>query len=174
MIYSSATGNKTSPSSQTLQSRALLLGTVAGMRSQLPLALLGLAARRGGFARDSTGTLSWLRDPRAQAALGLSAVGELLGDKLPQTPSRLFAPALLGRLVIGAVAGVALYAEAGESPLEGAAFGAFGAALGSFGGYYARLGLSRATETSDLRWAVLEDGLVLGLGVLALQDKLLD
>jgi len=143
------------------------------MRSQLPFALLALAARQGGFARASSGALSLLRDSRAQAVLGLSGLGELVGDKLPNTPSRLMPLPLLGRLMIGAVAGVALYSEAGESALEGAAFGAFGAALGSFGGYYARKGLVESTNTPDLGWALLEDGIALGLGFLALRDKLL-
>ena len=174
MTHSSVKTNTTSPFFQTLQSRALLLGTVAGMRSQLPFALLGLAARQGGFARESSGALGWLRDSRAQAALGLSAVGELVGDKPPKTPSRLTPLPLLGRLVIGAAAGAAVYSEAGESALEGAAFGALGAALGSFGGYYARKGLAQSTGTPDLGWALLEDGIALGLGFLALRDKLLD
>ncbi len=172
MTHSSANPSNSPLSSQTLQSRALLLGTIAGMRSQLPFALLGLAARRGGFARDSEGALGALRDSRVQLGLGLSAVGEFVGDKLPKTPSRLEPLPLLGRLVIGAVAGIALYTEAGESALEGAAFGALGAALGSFGGYYARKGLVQSTETPDPLWAVLEDGIALGLGGLALRDKL--
>jgi len=173
MTHSSVKINTTSPLSQTLQSRALLLGTVAGMRSQFPFALLGLVARQGGFARESSGALSWLRDSRVQAALGLSAVGELVGDKLPKTPSRLMPLPLLGRLVIGAAVGMALFIEAGESALEGAAFGALGAALGSFGGYYARKGLVESTDTPDLGWALLEDGISLGLGFIALRDKLL-
>jgi len=174
MTHSSVKTSTISPLSQTLQSRALLLGTVAGMRSQLPFALLGLVARQGGFARESDGALSWLRDSRVQGALGLSAVGELVGDKLPKTPSRLMPLPLLGRLVIGAAAGMALYSEAGESALEGAAFGAFGAVLGSFGGYYARKGLVESTDSPDLGWALLEDGIALGLGFLAMRDKLLD
>ncbi|GAB2459601.1 hypothetical protein [Jatrophihabitans fulvus] len=47
-----------------------------------------------------------LAHPATKAVLGLAALGEYVGDKLPQAPSRLQVPGLAGRLAFGAVSGL--------------------------------------------------------------------
>lgn len=53
-----------------------------------------------------------------QVALGLAAVSEFVADKLPQAPSRLSVAGLPGRLVLGAVCGVAVAGRhSGSTPI---------------------------------------------------------
>ncbi|MEA2515893.1 MAG: hypothetical protein QOJ59_5382, partial [Thermomicrobiales bacterium] len=46
--------------------RTAVLGFAAGLRSQLPLALIAAAAGRGDFAKDATGALARLRTRSAR------------------------------------------------------------------------------------------------------------
>lgn len=151
--------------------RALALGVVGGLRSQLPFALLALVANLGSFARGAGKPLGWLRDPRVAAGLGISALGEEVADKLPQVPSRLKPGPLAGRLALGGLAGAALAREAGVSAAAGGVSGAAGAGLGSYGGYHARTTLVRRTGWPDPIWAVVEETVALGIGFVALRHR---
>ncbi|GAA2371576.1 hypothetical protein [Dactylosporangium salmoneum] len=97
--------------------RAALLGASAGARSTAPLAVL--AARHGG----------WLRGLSSAAALG-----ELVLDKLPQTPSRLAPGPLAGRLVSGALAGGAYAHRRGVGVVAPAVVAAVSALAASHAG----------------------------------------
>ncbi len=142
--------------------RAAALGVVAGMRSQLPLALLSLAARqRGG---DQQGLPEVLTSPRVAALLLASAAGELVVDKLPFTPSRLMPGSLVVRAGLGGLAGALLCRNAGLQPILGAALGVAGALAGSYAGYEVRAGLVAKTGRPDPLFAVLEDGAAVALG----------
>jgi uncharacterized membrane protein len=151
--------------------RAGALGVVGGMRSQLPFALLALAANRGNFAAGADRPLSLLLSRGAAVGCGLAAVGELIGDKLPMTPSRLAPGPLAGRLVFGGLAGAAISYEAGRSALLGAALGAAGAGLGAAAGYAGRASLGRSTNVPDPLWGGVEDILAIGLGLAALRRR---
>ncbi len=134
--------------------RPLLLGIATGMRSQLGLAALAWAG--SGPARTAAGRA--LRSPAGRAAVGLAAAGELVGDKLPSTPSRLKAPVFGARLAIGAVVGV-LAADTRDRralALAGAA-GVAGAAAGTYAGAAYRKAAVDRTHTPDLPWALAED-----------------
>jgi uncharacterized membrane protein len=160
-------------SSRSAQSyaQAAGLGTVAGMRTQLPLALLSLAAIRGRFAEESGAPLSLLHSPIAQRVLVLSAAGELIADKLPFTLSRLEPGPLFGRLLCGGLAGAAITAEARQSPALGVALGAAGALLGAESGYHARAFLGRVTDVPDPVWGVVEDATAITLGLLFVRAR---
>jgi uncharacterized membrane protein len=140
--------------------RAATLGAVGGMRSQLPLALLALttrdAARYGPFPAAPLRVLA-----------GVAAIGELIGDKLPTTPSRLEPAPLIGRLAIGALAGGMLSAEAGDARGDGALCGAAGAGLGAFAGYHLRRRAGEATGLPDPLFGAVEDGIAIALGLWA-------
>jgi uncharacterized membrane protein len=91
--------------------RAVALGAATGARSMTPLALL-------------------TRRPPVLIA----AAGELVADKLPQTPSRVMPIALAGRLALGALAG-GLDAKRRKDNVAVAALVAAGAAAAaSYGG----------------------------------------
>lgn len=149
--------------------RAAALGVVAGMRSQMPLFLLALAANRGSFAEESPRPLSLLRSRVALACFGLAAAGEMIGDKLPVIPGRLQPGPLAGRLAVGGLAGAMIFREAERPALLGALVGAAGAGLGAAGGHYGRAVLGSATGAPDVVWGIAEDALALGLGIAALR-----
>lgn len=148
--------------------RAVTLALVAGLRSQLPLAILAAAANRGTFAVHAGGPLGLLRSRVTLVVSGLAAGGELIGDKLPMTPSRLAPPALAGRLCFGAMAGAAIVRNADRSILPGLLLGAAGAGVGSAVGYTARAFLDRATGLPDPIWGAVEDLAAIGLAIAAL------
>lgn len=149
--------------------RPLLLGVTAGMRSQMPLALLTWAARDGRVDVGRGRPWSPLRSPKVGVAMAVSAAGELIGDKLPQTPSRLDPGPLGGRLVIGAVAGAAVSPGSRRSRVGGAMLGLAGAVAGAYSGYHARAALGQRTGIPDPVWGVVEDGAAIGIGSLALR-----
>ena len=152
----------------TFMAPALLLGGVAGLRSQLPGALLALAVYQGRIPQSERIPLRWLGARWSLPAAALAAGGELIGDKLPFTPSRLAPAPLLGRLASGAAAGAAIADASGQSVSTGAALGAVGAGIGAVAGYYARASLSAATGIASPLWGVVEDLIAIGLGQLAI------
>ena len=147
--------------------RAGLLGVVAGLRSQLPTAAL---AARG--LEPSSGPLAVLGSGGGRRASYLAAVGEIVADKLPVTPSRMDRGPLIGRVVSGAIAGAVLASARG---VRGArlvlpmAAGAGGAYLGSWGGYTARKAVGAATGLPDPVVAVGEDLVAVGLAAAAVR-----
>lgn len=150
-----------------IELRAAMVGVASGMRSQLPLALLAWTSGPGAANTDA----SWppLRSPLARAVVTALAVGELIGDKLPMTPSRLQPAPFLGRLAFGAFAGGLLAARSGGEAMAGAAAGGTGAVIGTIAFGEARLALTRVTGLPDPVWAVAEDALAIGIGLAALR-----
>ena len=149
--------------------RAAQLGAVAGLRSQLPLALLAAIGPDDPEA-DRPRPLRLLRSRPVAAVLGLSALGEILIDKLPVVPSQLAPGPLAGRLGFGGVAGAVVARDTGRSPVLGAAIGAAGAGVGAVVGAKVRAALGRATGLADRVWASAEDAVALGLGILAVRE----
>lgn len=154
--------------SMSVLARATAIGVVAGMRSQLPFALLALSARRGKIVSNATGPLGFLRSGAAAVGFGLAAAGELVGDKLPITPSRLRPGSLVVRGLVGAAAGAIVALDDDAAAPGGALAGLAGSVAGSFGGYWLRANAARVTGLPDPAWAVAEDVLGIGLGLVAL------
>lgn len=144
--------------------RPLLLGVTAGMRSQMPLALLSYAARHGQVNVGSGSPWNLLRSSKVELITGLSAIGELVGDKLPATPSRLEPGPLGGRLAMGALAGTAASPGSRGARCRGALLGVIGVAAGAYGGYQARSALGRNTNIPDPVWGIVEDSIAFGIG----------
>ncbi len=94
------------------------------------------------------------------------AVGEYIGDTQPRTPSRKAPGPFAARLVFGALVG-ALAATAIYQPLAGGIIaGVAGAAVGTWAGYAARMGLARRLG-HDLPVAITESLVVLLLAIFA-------
>lgn len=146
----------------TLLVNVAALGVVAGMRSQLPLALLALAAHQRGSEEQKLPEI--MTSSKATALLLASAAGEIVVDKLPFTPSRLMPGSLVVRASIGGIAGALLSLGTTLDPRRGAAIGAVGALVGSFAGYEVRAGLVARTGLPDPLIAVLEDVLAVAIG----------
>ncbi|RMB54890.1 putative membrane protein [Sphingomonas sp. PP-CE-3A-406] len=143
---------------------ALVIGIVAGLRAMMPLAAVAWAAKLRILDLDG----SWL------AILGwrftapvitLLAIGELVTDQLPSTPSRK-APVQFGaRLVTGGVAGAALGMATGAVVI-GAILGVIGAVIGTLGGAAVRARLATLFG-SDRPAALIEDVIAIGGALLA-------
>ena len=143
---------------------AFLLGVVAGLRSFTAPAALAWAAHRGWLSLHDA-PLSFMASTAATVIFILLAVGELIADQLPSTPSRTAPPGLIARIVTGGLSGVGIGAAGTQSLAVGAILGIVGALFGTFGGYRARTGLVKAFKVPDLVIATLEDVVAIGGGL---------
>ena len=149
--------------------KAATIGVVAGMRSTLPFALLNWKKDQSQLPDDASTFQRVMNSPGVQFLASSAFIGELIGDKLPIIPSRTKHGPFIGRLVIGATAGMTICRRSDQSPLVGAALGAVGAAVGTWLGHYSRITLAQSTGVSDTVWGLTEDALALGLGTFAVQ-----
>ncbi len=130
--------------------RATWLGFVTGLRSMTPAALL-----------------AWTSEAPSPALTGLTgflAIGEIIGDKLPMTPSRLNSGPLIGRIVFGAGAGALVSRRFNQPLLQGAIRGAIGAAAGSVVGYAYRSLATQGLDIPNVVAALVEDGVAIVVG----------
>jgi uncharacterized membrane protein len=139
---------------------AFLIGVVAGLRALTPLAAVSWAARLGWLHVENT-WLAFLGFAATPFIFSVLAIGELINDKLPKTPSRKAPPGFIARIVTGALSGGAVVA-ASQSPVGGLLAGAIGAVAGTLGGYEFRSRLVRAIGGKDLPIALLEDAIAVG------------
>ena len=140
---------------------AFLIGVFGGLRSLTAPAAMAWAAHRGWLSLQSP--LAWLGTLPAVILLTLLALGELIADKLPKTPSRTAPPGLIGRIVLGGLCGAAIYfARSNQGIWPGAVVGATGGVVGCFGGYQVRTRLVKALASPDYVVAVLEDLVAIG------------
>lgn len=149
--------------------RPLLLGIVTGLRSQLGVAVLAWSEPA---SSGDTRALRLLRSTPGRTVAGLAAAGELVGDKLPSTPSRLKPLVLGSRLATGAAVGALAVASTDRRTVAVAsAVGAAGAAAGSYAGAAFRTTMPARTHTPDLPWALAEDAVAAGLAATAVKVR---
>ena len=144
---------------------AFLLGVVAGLRSLTAPAVLAWAAHRNWLNVHNT-PLSFMASTAAMIIFVLLAVGELIADQLPSTPSRTAPPGLIARIVMGGLCGAGIAAAGLQSLMVGAMLGIVGALIGTFGGFQVRTRLVTAFKVPDLVVATLEDVVAIGGGLL--------
>ncbi len=136
---------------------AFLIGVVTGLRSLTAPAAVSWAAALRWLHLENT-PLAFLGYAFTPYIFSLLAIGELIADQLPKTPSRKAPPGFIARILMGAMCGAAL---ASDSMVLGAVAGIAGAVVGTLGGYEARVRLSRAAG-KDLPIALLEDAIAIG------------
>jgi uncharacterized membrane protein len=136
---------------------AFLIGVITGLRSMTAPAAVSWAARLGWLHLENTG-LAFLGYAATPYILTVLAIGELINDKLPKTPSRKAPVPFIGRIVIGALCGAALGATS-EGLIGGLLAGVLGAVAGTLGGYEFRARLVKAIGGKDLPIALLEDAI---------------
>ena len=140
-----------------------LLGVVCGLRSMMAPAAVCWGARLGWLHFDGT-RFAFIHNPITLIVFTLFALGELVADKLPKTPSRTAPPGLIARAVFGAACGAALAVSAGGSLGPAIALGLIGALAGTYGGYAVRHAITAGGKIPDLPVALVEDVIAIGLG----------
>ena len=143
---------------------ALLIGIVTGLRAMLAPAVLSWAVQLGHVPLASTplAFLGWRFTPWI---ISLLAVGELITDQLPSTPSRKVPVQFGTRLLVGGFCGAAI-GMAGGMFWAGLVVGVLGALVGTLGGAAAR-GALAARFGSDRPAALLEDVVAVAGAVVA-------
>jgi len=138
---------------------ALLIGSVAGLRSLTAPTAVSWAAHLGRLHLDAT-SLAFFGYAWTPWVLTLLAMGEFIVDQLPSTPSRT-APLGFGtRIVTGAVSGAAA-GTAGGTMIGGLLAGIAGALIGTLAGHAFRARLAAAFGR-DRPAAFIEDAIALG------------
>jgi len=143
---------------------ALLIGLVAGLRSMTAPAAVSWAAQLGWLDLEGS-WLAFLGYAWTPVILTALAALELVGDKLPQTPSRKVPHAFAARIVSGAISGAAIGFPAGVTTF-GLLAGVAGAVLGTLGGAAARARLAAAFGR-DMPAALVEDAAAVGVAAIA-------
>jgi uncharacterized membrane protein len=133
---------------------ALLIGVVAGLRAMTAPAAVAWGAHLGLYSLEGT-PLAWVGGTIATWVFTALAVLELIGDQLPQTPSRKVPVQFGTRVVSGAFCGAVIGMTAGAW-IGGAVAGAIGAVIGTLGGADVRGRLAKAFG-KDLPAGLLED-----------------
>lgn len=145
---------------------ALVIGIIAGLRALIAPAAVSWAATLGGLSLDGSwlAFLGWRYTPWI---LSLLAVGELVTDQLPSTPSRKVPVQFGVRIVSGGISGAAVGLGLGI-PAIGALLGIVGAVIGTYGGAALRARLAAAFGR-DRPAALIEDVIAIILAVLVVQ-----
>ena len=91
---------------------AFLIGFTVGLRSFTAPAAISVAARWGGLNLTNT-WFAFLGYAWTPWLLTGAAIGELINDKLPNTPSRKTLPQFAFRIVSGAISGASIGATSG-------------------------------------------------------------
>src|SRR6266513_932365 len=141
---------------------AIGIGIVAGLRSLTSPAVVAWAAHLG-WLNVHGSPLAFIGSTTAVAILSLLAIGELVADKLPNTPKRTAIVGLIARIALGGLCGACLCAAAGKSLLAGGLLGGIGGIVGAFLGYEVRRRLVSNLRIKDLIVAVCEDLLAASL-----------
>ncbi|MGI4791780.1 MAG: hypothetical protein ACRYFS_23405 [Janthinobacterium lividum] len=144
--------------------KATAIGVVAGMRSMsAPAFTSDYFVRQPSLFLDAS-PLKWIGLPLTAKILKVMALGELVGDKLPNTPNRTAPLPLVGRAVTGGLCGAAVFRAEGEKSELGALVGAVSAVASTFLFFQLRHNLGKSGKIPDYVTAAAEDALVLGIG----------
>lgn len=138
---------------------ALLIGVIAGLRAMTAPLAISLAVHFDWLDLDGT-RLAFLGHPVAVIILTIAAIGELITDQLPSTPSRKVPVQFGTRILMGAVTGAAVGSATAPFWI-GAIVGVVGAIIGTLGGSAAR-GKMAAAFGKDRPAALIEDAVAIG------------
>lgn len=147
-----------------------LLGGVTGLRSMMGPALVCWGIHLG-WLTVAGSPLFFLGHPISLAVFSVLALGELVGDKLPQIPNRIDPGPLVARMVFGGMSGWVL-ALSGHAPVAaGVVCAAAGAVAGAYAGFHLRRAITRR-GARDFVVAVVEDAIAVGGGLFLISRHL--
>ena len=145
--------------------------TLAGMRSMSAPAFLSHYFSRQPHAGLAGSSLRFLQKPFTAGLLKVAAAGEMVADKLPNTPDRIALPVVMGRLASGALVGAAWYRSRHGSAVGGGLLGAAVAFAATIMSYALRTGISEKSGVPTALVGVGEDALVLAGGAALLRGQ---
>jgi uncharacterized membrane protein len=143
---------------------AFAIGVISGLRTMTAPAATSWAARLGVLNLSGSWT-AFLGYSWTPWIFTLAAIGELINDKLPTTPSRKAPPGFIARILSGALCGAAFGVQ-GDNMAIGITAGILGSVVGTLGGAGIRARLAKAFG-KDTPAALLEDSVAI-LGSLAI------
>jgi uncharacterized membrane protein len=145
---------------------AFIVGFATGLRTFTPLALICWVAVWGWLPLASS-RLHFLGTATGAVIVSILALGELIGDKLPMTPSRTSTGPLSGRILIASFAAAALAIGMGQSWIAAIVCGAVASIAGSFAGFRYRTSMTKGIALPAWTFAVAEDFVTVGLTLVA-------
>ena len=143
----------------------LLLGVVTGMRCMTAIAALSWGIWLGLIPEQ--GWANWAAHLIVAILFTIFALGEYYVDTLPRTPRRTDLGPALARVVVGALVGAMAAAAIDEPVAGGVIFGAGGAIIGAWGGFFVRMTVARIFRR-DLPAALLETASAIALAIFAI------
>ena len=144
-----------------------LLGMMTGVRAMTPIAVLCWFAFRNDLPVGGTWAF-WSAKLVTVVVFTALALGEYVGDKLPQTPNRTAPGPLVARLAFAGLVGAIAATGVKGSLIEGVLLGVLGGAIGSFLSYHVRKHLVQRSGRPDWNIAVIEDVSALLISILAM------
>lgn len=147
------------------------IGFIAGLRALTAPAVTAWAAHLGWINLHGT-PLSFMGSIITVCVFTLAAIGELVNDKLPKTPSRLAPGGLAPRILFGGLAGAAVAVGGGQALWLGIVLGIVGSLAGARAGYHIRKSIVASLGVKDLYIALVEDLVAVGGGLLIVSHLL--
>ncbi len=144
-----------------------LLGALTGLRTMTPMAILCWFAYADDLGLHHSWAF-WTTKLVTAIVFTVLACGELIGDKLPQTPNRTDAFPLIARIVFGGLVGAICATSLQGAAIEGILLGCIGAVAGAFVGFHVRQSATKSFGVPKLLAALSEDVLAIGLSVIAM------
>ena len=149
---------------------AFQIGIVAGMRAMTAPALVSHKLSHTHPDPLPGSPLHFLTSSKVATTFAVLAGGELIGDKVPNSPARTTLPQLSARVVSGAMSGAALTEADGQPLAYGAVLGALGAVAGTFAFFHLRHWLTHEKDLPDPLVALAEDALAISAGWLIVNE----
>ena len=151
---------------------AACLGGLTGLRTFTPLTVLAWTLHFR-YMHIPGSSFHFLHTWAAVILLTVLALGELVLDKLPSTPSRLKPPGMIGRVIFGFLCGMISGQAWGANLPACAAIGLVCAILGALLGYEVRRGWVHTFHWHDLPVALIEDAVCIGGSILIISRAVL-
>ena len=144
-----------------------LLGMMTGVRTMTPMAVLCWFAYLGHLPVNGTWAF-WTAKLVTAIVFTVFAIGEYVGDKLPQTPNRTAPGPLAARVIFAGLVGAIAATGVTGSAIEGILLGSLGGLVGAFLGYQVRKYLVEWSGRPDWNIAILEDASAVLISVYAM------
>jgi uncharacterized membrane protein len=149
--------------------QVITLGVLAGLRTLSAPAITSRILKVSGTTALEKSPLNFMQSATTANVLGLLAIGEFAGDKLPSAPNRIAPIGLIGRVTSGMLCGASIYKASGKKWYNGLIIGGAVAAIATCGSYYARRLVVKNTNLPDAWVGAIEDTIVTTTGLLLIE-----